>query len=82
MLPKGLMHMASRKPNAASRKMRDYRARLRASGLRPVQIWVPDTRTENFAAEARRQSLLVSRRASEAEAVDFIEAAANTASTP
>ena len=59
-----------------SEKMRDYRARLRAAGLRPIQIWVPDTRAENFAAEARRQSLLVAGRPSEREAMDFIEAAA------
>lgn len=30
---------------------------LRAAGLRPVQIWVPDTRQPGFAAECRRQSL-------------------------
>jgi hypothetical protein len=28
------------------------------AGLRPVQIWVPDTRKPNFAEECRRQSLL------------------------
>lgn len=32
---------------------------LRASGLRPVQIWVPDTRSPGFADECRRQSLVV-----------------------
>lgn len=57
-----------------SEKMHDYRARLRASGLRPVQIWVPDTHAENFAKEARRQSILVSDRTSENDALDFIEA--------
>lgn len=55
--------------------MRKYRSRLRAAGLRPIQIWVPDTRAKNFAREARRQSLLVKDRASETEALDFIEAA-------
>jgi hypothetical protein len=30
------------------------------AGLRPVQIWVPDTRRPGFAAECRRQSRLVS----------------------
>jgi len=28
------------------------------SGLRPVQIWVPDTRRPGFAEECRRQSRL------------------------
>ena len=30
----------------------------RAAGLRPVQIWVPDTRRPAFDEECRRQSLL------------------------
>ncbi len=32
---------------------------LRASGLRPIQIWVPDTRLPGFAEECRRQALVV-----------------------
>jgi hypothetical protein len=38
-------------------KVRAYRKRMRAKGLRLVQIWLPDTRTPEFAAEAHRQSL-------------------------
>jgi len=38
-------------------RVQKHRAGLRAAGLRPVQIWVPDTRREGFAAECRRQSL-------------------------
>lgn len=41
--------------NARVQKHRDA---LRAAGLRPVQIWVPDTRRPDFAQECRRQSLL------------------------
>jgi hypothetical protein len=37
-------------------------------GLRPIEIWVPDTRAPGFAEEARRQSLAVSR-GPEAEAL-------------
>lgn len=40
-------------------EVRRHRMRLRASGLRPVQIWVPDVRSAAFQAEARRQSALV-----------------------
>lgn len=65
----------SRKTNIE--KVRDHRARLRAQGLRPVQIWVPDTRGPGFAAEARRQSLLLSGDALEAETLDWIDAAAD-----
>ena len=35
--------------------------KLRAQGLRPIQIWVPDTTSPNFAAEAHRQSLAAAR---------------------
>lgn len=37
-------------------KVGAHRARLRALGLRPVQIWVPDVRAAGFRAEAQRQS--------------------------
>lgn len=67
--------MASHTPT--HKKMQDYRRRLRAAGLRPVQIWVPDTRSAHFAKEARRQSLLVSRHESEEETLDFIEIVAD-----
>jgi len=33
------------------------RDKLRAAGLRPIQIWVPDTRAPGFAEECRRQCL-------------------------
>jgi Protein of unknown function (DUF3018) len=36
------------------------REKMRAMGLRPVQIWVPDTRAPGFAAEAERQCRLLS----------------------
>lgn len=42
--------------NARVKKRRDA---LRAAGLRPVQIWVPDTRRPGFAAECARQSALM-----------------------
>ncbi|WP_338879165.1 antitoxin MazE family protein [Achromobacter veterisilvae] len=42
--------------NARVQKHRDA---LRKAGLRPVQIWVPDTRRPGFAEECRRQSLAV-----------------------
>lgn len=40
-------------------KVQQHRDALRMAGLRPVQIWVPDTRHPNFAEECRRQSRLV-----------------------
>ena len=46
------------KPLTSREKVRAHRVRLRAQGLRPVTLWVPDTRAPKFAAEARRQCLL------------------------
>jgi hypothetical protein len=40
-------------------RVRGHRARLRAQGLRPVQIWVPDVHSPEFVREAKRQSALV-----------------------
>jgi hypothetical protein len=53
-------------------KQHRYRRRLRRKGLRPVQIWVPDTRAEGFASECRRQARLVARSVQEKPALDFI----------
>ncbi len=53
------MRSAPGSPEPTRGRVRRYRARLREQGLRPVQVWVPDTRTPGFPAEARRQSLLV-----------------------
>lgn len=47
----------SRKPSRI--KVSEHRARLRAQGLRPIQIWVPDVRAPKFRSEAHRQSLAV-----------------------
>jgi hypothetical protein len=49
------------------------RARLRAAGLRRVQIWVPDVRAPCLAEEARRQSLRTAQTAAERNALDFVE---------
>ncbi|MGH9291402.1 MAG: antitoxin MazE-like protein, partial [Acidimicrobiales bacterium] len=35
---------------ASKRRVAEHRARLRAQGLRPVQIWVPDVRAPGFGA--------------------------------
>ena len=44
---------------ASRRRVAEHRERLRAQGLRPVQIWVPDVRAPGFAAEAHRQARAV-----------------------
>ena len=54
------MSAAPRRRSSRDR-VRAYRERLRKQGLRPIQLWVPDTRSPDFAAEAHRQSLLAAR---------------------
>jgi hypothetical protein len=60
------------KPLKVSERMRGYRARKQASGLRLIQLWVPDTRSKRFAAECRRQCRLLKGDPAEAEALEFI----------
>lgn len=61
--------------NARVQKHRDA---LRASGLRPIQIWVPDTRRPDFAAECLRQCLVVRNDPQEKDVMGWLEAAADT----
>jgi hypothetical protein len=50
------MPMTKAGPVKSSRaKVRTQRERLRAQGLRPIQIWVPDVRSSAFQREAYRQ---------------------------
>jgi hypothetical protein len=39
-------------------QVQKHRDKLRAMGMHPIQIWVPDTRQPEFAAESKRQSKL------------------------
>ena len=61
-----------------AQRVQKHRAGLRAAGLRPVQIWVPDTRRSGFAEECRRQSLLLRGDALEADTLAWLETAADT----
>jgi hypothetical protein len=46
--------------SSVAARVQKRRLALRMAGLRPVQIWVPDTRQPGFAQECRRQSHLAS----------------------
>ncbi len=54
-------------------KVRAYRERMRAKGLRLVQMWLPDTRTPAFAAQAHRDSLAIANSPTEREDQAFID---------
>ena len=61
----------------AKERMKGYRARKQATGLRLIQLWVPDTRSKRFAAECKRQSRLLKGDPAEAETLEFIERVAD-----
>ena len=42
----------------SAQRVAKRRAALRAQGLRPIQIWVPDTRAPGFAEECARQAAI------------------------
>jgi hypothetical protein len=56
-------------------KFQRYRQQQQHRGMKQLRIWVPDPRRLEFAAEAKRQGLLLRGRPEEAEALDFIAAA-------
>lgn len=58
---------------AVAERVQKHREGLRAKGLRPVQIWVPDTRRPGFAEECRRQSLALVDDQAERDVLDWIE---------
>ena len=65
-------------PTPVSERVQKRRDTMRAAGLRPVQIWVPDTRRPGFAAECRRQASLVAQADRiDTDLSDFMDAALN-----
>jgi hypothetical protein len=73
--------MAATSRRESSRaKVNAHRQRLRAQGLRPIQIWVPDMRAPGFKAQAHRQSLAVARSPRASEDQSFIDAVSDLGS--
>ena len=53
-------------------RVQSYRERLRSAGLKPVQLWVPDPNAPGFAAECRRQSLIIQNDPAEMHDLDML----------
>ncbi|MBM6593767.1 antitoxin MazE family protein [Microvirga pudoricolor] len=63
-------------PTPINQRVRKRRDALRAAGLRPVQIWIPDARRPGFAEECRRQArVTASTDASDRDLSAFMDAA-------
>lgn len=63
-------------PISVGERVQKRRAALRAAGLRPIQIWVPDTRRPGFGDECRRQAQAVAQAdQNDREMMEFLDAA-------
>ena len=54
--------------------MKAHRDRLRAQGLRPVQIWLPDVRAPEFVRQAHDQSVALAASEHATDDQSFIDA--------
>jgi hypothetical protein len=62
---------------ATSERVQQHRQRLRRAGLRPIQLWVPDTRSPGFAEECRRQSSVLSDDPQERDTLEWLQSVAD-----
>ena len=61
--------------STSAQRVEKRRAALRAQGLRPIQIWVPDTRAPGFAEECARQAAIVdAANRADPELMEFMDA--------
>jgi hypothetical protein len=67
--------------SGVSDRVEKYRAALRAAGLRPIQIWVPDVRSRSFPSKAHRQSLAVAKSRHAQKDQEFVDAISDPEAT-
>jgi hypothetical protein len=72
-----MKQMESAMPSLHESKVVRHRERMRAAGLRPVQFWVPDTRSPEFTAQVRKQCRNLKGDPAETEVLRFTEEAAS-----
>jgi hypothetical protein len=58
---------------SSASKVRQHRAKLRAQGLRPIQIWVPDVNDPKIQEQMRREARLIAQSPQEKEELAFID---------
>ena len=64
--------------STTTERVRKHREQLRAEGLKPVQIWLPDTRSERFRRKCEQESLSLTADPLEADTLDWIAEVADT----
>ncbi len=53
------MNRTAKTPRSSAQRVANYRQRMRDAGLVQRVVWVHDTRSAEYLAEARRQSLVI-----------------------
>lgn len=66
--------MGFEKPLTGAERVARRRAALRAQGLKPKTIWVPDRISEAYKEQARRDVALIQEMRRDSDTVAFIEA--------
>jgi len=59
-------------------RVRKHRELLRSEGLRPIQLWIPDTRSAAFRLKCERESAFLANDPLEAETMEWIAEVADT----
>jgi hypothetical protein len=60
----------------STERVRKHRDALRAKGLRPIQLWVPDMKDPAFLAECARQAKAIAASPNDKEDQEFIDSIA------
>ena len=63
---------------AVTERVRKHRKQLRADGMKPIQIWIPDTRSESFRQKCERESVSLAADPLEADTLAWIAEVADT----
>jgi hypothetical protein len=58
-------------------RVRKHRESLRAAGLRPVQLWLPDSRSKSFRKRCEQECGVLAADPNEVEVLDWIERVAD-----
>jgi len=72
------MKQRSAMRSTTTQRVRKHREHLRANGLRPVQLWLPDTSSDSFRRKCKQESLSLVNDPHEAEVLDWIAEVADT----
>jgi hypothetical protein len=62
---------------AVTDRVRKHRRELRKAGLKPVQIWLPDTRSSAFRRKCRKESLSLRGDPHEKQILDWVARASD-----